>query len=773
MKIKTKMIISNMGIGLIPMLIIGLVAIWMIFNALEEQAYQQLEGRREIKKYQLVDYLNKMFNQLEILIDNEEMQSTYRDFEIEGVEDWSQIKTNDDFLMFQDMRQKNLIKWLEGNLWDDILFIESSGRINYNLIQGEALGKKIPTEENKADNIISNTNLAKAFNELRSKIADNENGFMDFNFVVSDLDIYPPFKKSDVPLKPVMFFLANIKSSEPSTFNGYIGFMISFNEINTIISQRDGMGDTGEAFLIGADQLMRTDSFRNPEKFSAVNSIQNQIKIETESAMKALAGISGNQSANNYDGNDVLSSYTSVTFKGLNWALIVEKEKSESFATINQIQLILMVLGVICALVVVIISIIVSHSITKPLGGEPDDMAAVTDKISVGDLQIDFPDEKKISGLYANMKVMVQGLQTRISSIEKIATGDLKTEVSLTSDRDVFGKALQTMTKDLTVMIRIISEEAKNLYDFSNALSDISVQMADESGSMNNQSGVIASAVEEMSANITSVADAVKMVDSDIDQLVETSVLMTNGMDDATNEVKDMSTSIEEVSQKATDALTISNEAQTKSAEVTKTMDILDNAVGEIGEVTAIIKEIAQQTNLLALNANIEAASAGESGKGFAVVAQEIKELAKQSARSASEISEKILGIQEHTKEAVDSISQVVKTISLVNESSGVISELTKTQANSAHQILDSIQNAAGSLQNASVIIGQVKSASGNITGNSQELTLGIREISNTIMEIHKSSSRTKDGSNVVKEKTQRLVEMSTGLNEVAGKFKV
>lgn len=773
MKLKSKLIISNLCVGLIPMLIVGLVAIWMIFNALEKQAYQQLEGRREIKKSQLSDYLNKMFNQLEILIDNDEMQSTYRDFEIEGVDDWSQIKTNDDFLMFEDMRKANLMKWLEGNLWDDILFIERSGRINYNIIQGEALGKQIPTEENKVSNIISNTNLAKAFKALVLKIAANEKGFMDFNYVVSDLNIYPPFKKPDQPQKPVMFFLANIKSTEPDTFNGYMGFMISFDDINTIVTQRDGMGETGEAYLVGADQMMRTNSFRNFEEFSASNSLQKQIKVGTEPVLEALGGNSGIQSAKNYNGNDVLSSFTPITFKGLNWALIVEKEKSESFSTINSIQMVLLVIAVICALVVTLISLVVSHSVTKPLGGEPQDMAEVTNKISSGDLQIDFPDKEKISGLYANMQKMVQVLQDRISFIEKIAKGDLRTDLSLVSDRDVFGKALQIMIKDLRVMIKVISEESKSLYDFSNDLSDISIQMADESNRMNNQSGVIASAVEQMSVNISSVTDAIKVVDSDINQLVETSGDMTKGMTDTTSEVKEMSSSIEEVSQKATIALTISNEAQQKSAEVTETMNVLDSAVGEIGEVTEIIKEIAQQTNLLALNANIEAASAGESGKGFAVVAQEIKELANQSSRSAGEIAEKILSIQAHTQEAVDSISQVVKIILQVNESSELISGLTKNQTTSVHQIFDNIEKASGSLNNASEVIGQVKKASADIAGNSQELNRGIREISKSISEIHQSSGHTKAGSNIVKEKTQKLVEMSTGLREVAGKFKL
>ncbi|MEM9565614.1 MAG: methyl-accepting chemotaxis protein [Actinomycetota bacterium] len=113
------------------------------------------------------------------------------------------------------------------------------------------------------------------------------------------------------------------------------------------------------------------------------------------------------------------------------------------------------------------------------------------------------------------------------------------------------------------------------------------------------------------------------------------------------------------------------------AAATTESHDLIGQ-LGDAGEqIVGIVDTIAdpsEQTNLLALNATIEAARAGEAGKGFAVVANEVKELAGQTARSASGIADVIGTVQQRltaSTEAMDAVSGMVGQLEATQTSLG------------------------------------------------------------------------------------------------------
>jgi methyl-accepting chemotaxis protein len=121
----------------------------------------------------------------------------------------------------------------------------------------------------------------------------------------------------------------------------------------------------------------------------------------------------------------------------------------------------------------------------------------------------------------------------------------------------------------------------------------------------------------------------------------------------------------------------------------------LTTRVNEIAEIVNMIQGIAAQTNLLSLNATIEAARAGAAGRGFAVVASEVKALANETAKATEEISRRIEGFQQATREAGVAIKSIVGTAAKIDASTAVIATAINSQSSATTAIADNVESAS------------------------------------------------------------------------------
>ena len=317
---------------------------------------------------------------------------------------------------------------------------------------------------------------------------------------------------------------------------------------------------------------------------------------------------------------------------------------------------------------------------------------------------------RKISG--ATQAVLVQA--------EAIADGDLTRDDLKIQSQDELGDlttAINKMSGSLKRMILAITENSLHVSAASEELSSTSQQITANSEETSAQAKVVSNATQQVSQNLQTVATG----------------------------AEEMGASIKEIAKNASEAARIATSAVRVAETTTATVSKLGESSNEIGQVIKVITSIAQQTNLLALNATIEAARAGEAGKGFAVVANEVKELAKETAKATEDISRKIEAIQSDTKAAVEAIASISEVINQVNGISSTIATAVEEQNATTNEMSRNVSEAAH--------------GSGEITSN--------------IAGVAQAAESTSRGAADTQKAAQQLVETSAELRRLVDQFKI
>ena len=250
-------------------------------------------------------------------------------------------------------------------------------------------------------------------------------------------------------------------------------------------------------------------------------------------------------------------------------------------------------------------------------------------------------------------------------------------------------------------LVEGITDNTHTLASASEELTSVSQQMSAAAEETTAQANLVSAAAEEVSANT-------KTVSGSVENLVQ---------------------SIYDIARNAQDAAGVARQSVDMARATSRTMDRLGVSSAEIGQVVKVITSIAEQTNLLALNATIEAARAGEAGKGFAVVANEVKDLARETAKATEDIGGKIEAMQGDTSRAVAAIAEIVSVIEKIDELQTKIAAAVEEQSVTTSEISRNIAEATTGSTEIAQNIGQVAQAAQNTAEGATNAQLSSQEL--------------------------------------------
>ena len=333
---------------------------------------------------------------------------------------------------------------------------------------------------------------------------------------------------------------------------------------------------------------------------------------------------------------------------------------------------------VLATLIGVFVIVVITRSTFKQLGADPQVVTDVTRRVARGELDITLPDNNEpTDSLYAGIREMIASLKDKANLAQRIANGDLSTDVNLASDKDTLGLALKTMVAMLSEVLNQVQMAGDQIAAGSNDVSSFSQSLAQGATQQKDSLVSIAASIEELSSQTAANAKSA-------------------------NEANDLAESAQK-------AITL---GQNHMQDMIVAMSEIKDAGEQISSFIKTIDEIAEQTNLLALNAAIEAARAGEQGRGFAVVADEVRSLASRSTVAAEETA---------------------KLISLS-------SSKTQNGTHIAQSTASSLESVIASINSTSEFVATIARASSEQAIAVEELTRGVSDVSQ-VVELNASAS--------------------------------
>ncbi len=369
----------------------------------------------------------------------------------------------------------------------------------------------------------------------------------------------------------------------------------------------------------------------------------------------------------------------------------------------------ILIVAFFCIALALILSLVISRSISKPL----DNLVKVMEKAKEGNLSLKLQDNNRdeLSRVINNFNNMIEKIRFLISKVNHVTT----TVVTNTGEMLSLSERSREASEQITLTIQQIANGASDQAD-------------DTTESVN---------------HMEKLSEQINQVKAEIDEI--TSIIRdTKDLSHASNDI------IGTLSKK-------SEEAKAVTGEIVEDIQGLSSGMKEIGKILSVIVGISEQTNLLSLNAAIEAARAGEAGRGFSVVAEEVKKLSEQTRESTTVIGNIIKNIQGKTVNTVkitntassiingqtesvmktgDAFKEILNRLGKINTKVSFMDSSVRNVLESKAKVLESITNISAVSEETAATIEEVSAGTQEQLAGSEEVARNAKELNATAEEL-------------------------------------
>lgn len=787
--LRGKLLLWFLAVSIIPLFILGLIAFFSAENALINEAEQELEAISALKVEEIEHWLadrkgDALFiSNLEVVKGGKEGKG--------GLPVLAQYKNDQSNPLYQaafaqtQLMLESFAKNIGEDIYHDIMLIDTEGDVVFAL-----LSKSVGSFE--GDSLAFQNGLQSLY--ITDGVFNSVDGVMEQKIVAPVID-------------------------DSNQTIGVLMTELNLDELSYIMNERTGLGETGETYLVGQDNLFRNDS-RFLDQLGVDTTVLNpDTPVDTVASRGALAGKTGTQIIDDYRGVPVLSSWMPITVQaptaadpdGVKWAFLTEIDQAEIEQPVRQLMWLMIVLGLGAIVTVVILAYVMSGQLARPVLQITDAATSIAGGDLSSRVDISTHDETGIlagafNQMTDNLRQMIEAekeaketLQNTVveyvSFADKVKEGDLSGQLTLSGEADnplvKLGHNINSMVDNLRQ--RVAAEQEARLYleqtvdnylafveevtngDLSARLSlngdnDALTILGRNLNKMVASLGEMTRQIREATANITSAAA----------EILAATTQQASGANEQSAAISQTSTTIDEVktiveqnfgkaravAEQAQQTSNVSQEGRESVTDTVESMTEIKERVEGIAENILALSEQTQQIGEIIATVNDIASQSNLLALNASVEAARAGEHGKGFAVVAVEVR----NLAEQSKQATAQVKAILNEIQRATNAAVMATEEGTKGVDAGVQLTgragETIQQLAGSITESA-------SAAQQIVASAQQQTTGMEQIALAMENINQATMQNLASTRQAEKAAQDLSSVAKQLESLVAQYKL